>query len=118
MSPYVLNIFSRIISGEIPCKKVLETPHSLAFHDLHPKAKIHILLIPKGHYSHATDFYGTAGEEEIVDFARAMAKLSHTMDLSQGLRWVTNESIHGHQEIPHFHFHLLGGEDLTHVASL
>jgi hypothetical protein len=44
------NIFARILRGEIPNKTVLETPHTLAFHDIHPQAPVHVLVIPKGAY--------------------------------------------------------------------
>ncbi|MDE3028274.1 MAG: HIT domain-containing protein, partial [Paracoccaceae bacterium] len=44
------NIFARILRGEIPNKTVLETPHCLAFHDIHPQAPVHVMVIPKGAY--------------------------------------------------------------------
>ena len=44
------NIFAKILRGEIPCNKVLETEHSLAFHDINPAAPKHVLVIPKGSY--------------------------------------------------------------------
>ncbi|HRC25986.1 MAG TPA: HIT domain-containing protein, partial [Alphaproteobacteria bacterium] len=44
------NVFARILRGEIPCRRIHEGPHVLAFPDLHPKAPVHILVIPKGAY--------------------------------------------------------------------
>ena len=50
------NIFAKILREEIPCKKIYENEHALAFHDLNPQAKIHILVIPKGKYISFADF--------------------------------------------------------------
>ena len=50
------NIFAKILRGEIPCKKVLETEHALAFHDIEPQAAVHVLVIPKGPYVNADHF--------------------------------------------------------------
>ena len=44
------NIFAKILRGEIPCKKVYENDHVLAFHDVNPQKKVHVLVIPKGEY--------------------------------------------------------------------
>ena len=65
------NIFARILRGEIPCKKVFENDHALAFHDINPQAKVHVLVIPKGAYTNMTDFSAKASEAEIAGFVRA-----------------------------------------------
>lgn len=107
------NLFAKILRGEIPCKQAYESTHVLAFWDIAPKAKVHILVIPKGAYATASQFYGTATDGEILDFARAMATIPKQLDLeTNGLRWITNQGKYGHQEVPHFHMHLLGGEPL------
>jgi diadenosine tetraphosphate (Ap4A) HIT family hydrolase len=54
------NIFARILRGEIPSKKVYEDDHVLAFHDIHPQAPVHILVIPKGRYVSFDDFSAKA----------------------------------------------------------
>ena len=54
------NIFARILRGEIPCKKVYEDEHVLAFHDINPQAPIHVLVIPKGEYVSFDDFSAKA----------------------------------------------------------
>mgnify|MGYP003844718741 CR=1 FL=1 len=59
------NIFARILRGEIPCKRVHETPHALAFHDINPQAPIHVLVIPKGRYVSWDDFSAKASDAEI-----------------------------------------------------
>lgn len=111
------NIFARILRGEIPCKKVLETEHSLAFHDINPQAPLHVLVIPKGAYVTYDDFATKASDAEIADFTRACAKVCAELgvDASQpgsGYRVISNAGEHSHQEVPHLHFHILGGRPL------
>ena len=50
------NIIAKILRGEIPCKKVYENDHVLAFHDINPQKKVHVLVIPKGEYVDLDDF--------------------------------------------------------------
>ena len=57
------NIFARILRGELPCKKVYEDGFALAFHDIHPLAPVHVLVIPKGEYISQADFCATAPAE-------------------------------------------------------
>ena len=64
------NIFAKILKGEIPCNKVYEDEHSLAFEDINPQAKIHILLIPKGKYISMDDFSSKASIDEFNSFFR------------------------------------------------
>ena len=105
------NIFARILRGEIPNKTVLESPHSLAFHDIAPQAPVHILVIPKGAYVDFADFAANATAEEIADFHRTAAKVCEIAGLStgEGFRAITNAGAHGMQEVPHYHLHILGG---------
>ena len=107
------NIFARILRGEIPCNKLLETAHSLAFHDIRPQAPVHVLVIPKGPYVSYDDFAANASDAEIVDFHRAVARVTRDLgidlDQGQGFRAITNAGAHGVQEVPHFHLHILGG---------
>src|SRR5690349_9053111 len=62
------NIFAKILRGEIPSKTVMETEHSLAFHDINPLAPLHVLVIPKGAYVSWDDFSAKASDAEIADF--------------------------------------------------
>ena len=68
------NIFAKILRGEIPCDKVFENEHSLAFNDISPQAKVHVLVIPKGAYTDIDDFYSNASENEIVSFTKAVSR--------------------------------------------
>ena len=66
------NIFARILRGELPCKKVYEDAFALAFHDIHPQAPVHVLVIPKGEYISQADFCAQAPAELVVGFWRAV----------------------------------------------
>ena len=66
------NIFAKILREEIPCKKVYENEYALAFHDVNPQSKIHILVIPKGKYISFADFSENALPEEINGFMKAV----------------------------------------------
>lgn len=108
------NIFARILRGEIPNKTVLETAHTLAFHDLHPQAPVHVLVIPKGPYVTFDHFAAEASVEEIMDFHRTAASVCAMLGIApgEGYRVITNAGAHGLQEVPHFHLHILGGRPL------
>ena len=111
------NVFAKILRGEIPCSKVLETEHSLAFHDISEQAKVHVLVIPKGAYVSAEHFGAEASEAEIVDFVRAIARVARETGIAEasggkGFRTISNAGPHGRQEVPHYHVHVVGGEPL------
>jgi histidine triad (HIT) family protein len=119
MRPYdSQNIFAKILRGEIPAKTYGETAHSLAFHDIAPQAPVHLLVIPKGAYVDLADFSARASAEEIVDFHRFCAAICEGLNLTaQGFRAIANAGLHGGQEVPHFHLHLLGGAPLGPMLS-
>ncbi len=104
------NIFARILRGELPCRKVYEDEHALAFHDINPQAPVHILVIPKGRYVSWDDFSAEASETEIAGFVRAVGTVARDQGLVEpGYRMLANVGQHGHQEVPHLHVHLFGG---------
>lgn len=111
------NVFAKILRGEIPNKTVLETAHSLAFHDIRPQAPVHVLVIPKGPYVSFDHFGAEGSDAEIVDFTRTVARLCADLGVSpgagdSGYRLITNAGLHGVQEVPHYHIHILGGRGL------
>ena len=107
------NIFAKILRGEIPCSKVYEDEHVLAFHDINPQAPVHILVIPKGAYVSWDDFSARAGEGEIAGFIRAVGHVAREQALVEpGYRLLANIGAHGGQEVPHLHVHLFGGAPL------
>ncbi len=107
------NIFARILRGEIPAKTVYEDDHALAFEDINPQAPVHVLVIPKGRYVSFDDFSRDASEAEIAGFMRAVGTVARDLKLVEpGYRLLANIGAHGHQEVPHLHVHLFGGEPL------
>ncbi|HUQ13392.1 MAG TPA: histidine triad nucleotide-binding protein [Novosphingobium sp.] len=107
------NVFAKILRGEIPCRKVYEDEHALAFHDLHPQAPIHVLVIPTGAYVGWDDFSSRASEAEIAGFVRAVGHIARAQGLVEpGYRLLVNLGAHGGQEVPHLHVHLFGGRAL------
>lgn len=113
------NIFARILRGEIPCAKVHEDSHVLAFRDIRPQAKVHVLVIPKGAYLSAQDFGERASEAEIAALSRAVAKIAAELGIAEsGYRLISNTGGHGHQEVPHYHVHILGGQPMGKMVSL
>jgi len=113
------NIFAKILRGEIPCDKVYEDEHVLAFRDIRPQAKIHALIIPKGAYISAQDFSAQASEAEVVGFTRSIAKVVDKLGLAAGgYRIIANIGSDGGQEVPHYHIHVLGGQKIGRMVNL
>jgi histidine triad (HIT) family protein len=107
------NIFARILRGEIPNRTVLETAHTLAFHDINPQAPVHVMVIPKGLYVTFDHFAADASEAEIADFHRTAAQVCAMLGVTgPGYRVISNAGGHGAQEVPHYHLHILGGRPL------
>lgn len=113
------NVFARILRREIPCDPLYEDDHVLAFRDIRPQAKAHALIIPKGAYESAQDFSATAAPTEILAFVRAIPEVARRLGLGEsGYRLIANTGADGHQEVPHFHLHILGGEPLGPMVNL
>jgi diadenosine tetraphosphate (Ap4A) HIT family hydrolase len=107
------NVFAKILRGEIPCDKVYEDAHVLAFKDIEPQTPTHILVVPKGRYSSFDDFSRNASEAEIAGLVRAAGKIARDLGLAQpGYRILANTGPDAHQEVMHFHLHLFAGKDL------
>ena len=107
------NVFARIIRGELPCTKVYEDEHVLAFRDINPQAPTHVVLIPKGEYVSSDDFSETASDAELAAFMRAIARIAKAEGIvASGYRILANHGAAARQEVPHFHLHLFGGRDL------
>ena len=107
------NIFARILRGELPNKTVMESEHSLAFHDINPLAPIHVLVIPKGAYVSWDDFADQASDAEITDFTRTIGKVAAMVGADQqGYRILSNIGKRGGQEVAHLHVHIFGGAPL------
>ena len=113
------NIFARILRGEIPNRTVLESTHTLAFHDINPAAPVHVLVVPKGPYVTFDHFAEAASAEELVDFHRTAAKVCALLGVAPGAgyRAISNTGMDGMQEVPHYHLHILGGRAMGPLIS-
>ncbi len=106
-------IFCRVVSGEIPSRKVYEDDEVYAFHDINPQAPTHVLVIPRRHIEKLSDI----SEKDLP----LMGKLLHTaktvaesLDLhNDGFRLVINNGANAHQTVFHLHVHVLGGRRFT-----
>ena len=102
-------IFCKIVDKEIPNKTVLEDEKFLAFEDINPQAKIHVLIIPKQHI----DSFEQVSPELMAEMTSFIQKVAKVLDVdSSGYRLITNIGENGGQEVPHLHFHILAGEKL------
>ena len=107
------NIFARILRGELPCRKVYEDEHVLAFDDINPLAPLHILVIPKGRYVSWDDFSETASDAELAAFVRGVGRVAREAGLvAPGYRLLANVGANSGQEVPHLHVHIFGGKGL------
>ncbi len=107
-------LFCKLVNGEIPSNKVLEDDNFIAFHDINPIAPIHLLIIPKVHVEKFQD----VKPEMMAAMTAFIQAVAEKMELDRsGYRLVTNNGSDGGQEVPHLHFHLLGGTRLkwTHL---
>jgi diadenosine tetraphosphate (Ap4A) HIT family hydrolase len=113
------NIFAKILRGEIPCDRVYENDHALAFRDINPQAPSHILVIPKGRYISFEDFSRNAGAAEIEGFVRAAGEVARGIEgaVEKGFRLLANHGQDAHQEVHHFHLHIFAGRDMGPMIS-
>jgi len=119
MSYDMNNVFAKIIRGEIPCDKVYEDDYVLAFKDIRPQAKVHAMVIPKGPYVSSQDFSEKASDAEIVALNRAIHKVATQLGLGlTGYRLIANSGPDSRQEVPHFHLHILGGQNMGRMVCL
>jgi histidine triad (HIT) family protein len=101
-------IFCKIAAGDIPAKKVYEDDELVAFHDIHPWAPVHVLLVPKAHIVSMAE----VGDEHAALLGRMMAlapRLMRELGVANGFRQVVNTGRDGGQEVMHLHMHVMGG---------
>lgn len=107
------NIFAKVLRQEIPCNKVYEDDFVLAFHDIAPQAKVHVLVIPKGKFINFKDFVDNAGPDFITGFYQGVSKIIDQLSIAEsGFKLVSNTGKDGGQEVPHYHIHILAGQKL------
>jgi len=104
-------IFKKIIDKEIPADVVYEDDLCMAFRDIAPKAPVHVLVIPKKEIATIDDL---ADEDAplLGHMWMTIRNLAKELGLEQGYRVVVNCKEGGGQEVPHLHFHILGGRNL------
>ncbi len=109
-------LFCKIIKGEIPSKKVYEDENVYAFHDIHPQAKVHLLFV---HRNHTRNINEMADEQEgLAQMFQSIKKYTKESGLvNTGFRVVTNQGQDACQTVFHTHFHVLGGEQLSHFGA-
>jgi len=112
------NIFARILRGEIPARKVYEDEYALAFHDITPKAPVHVLVLPKGEFETLHDFGANASPELAAGLWNAVAKVAELTGIAKtGYRTIINTGPDGGQEVGHVHIHILGGRPIGRMVS-
>jgi diadenosine tetraphosphate (Ap4A) HIT family hydrolase len=101
------NVFAKILRGEIPCRKILETPHAVAFHDIAPRARVHALVIPRGEYADICDFAARAPESAVSGFWNAVRDAAGALGVAENFRAVANTGAKAGQAVFHFHVHIM-----------
>ncbi len=109
-------LFCKIAAGEIPSKKVYEDDNMLAFHDIHPEAPVHVLVIPKTHIG-SMDEVNAANSAVIAKIFEKIPEIAKAAGIVNGYRVISNCGHDAGQSVPHLHFHILGGKELPlHLA--
>ena len=104
-------LFCKIINGEIPSNKVYEDERVLAFYDINPEAKVHVLVVPKLHIASANDITEENSKEVAYIFTK-IPEIARLAGITNGYRIITNSGEDSCQSVMHLHFHILGGEKL------
>ncbi len=101
-------IFCKIVAGQIPARKVFEDEELLAFHDIHPWAPVHVLVIPKLHIASLAEV--EPQHHALLGRMLGLApRLMKELGVVNGFRTVINTGRDGGQEVPHLHMHVFGG---------
>lgn len=107
------NPFAKILKNELPAKIIYEDDFSIGFLSIDPKAKTHILVIPRGEYVNWTDFVKNASEKEQISFNRAIINIVDKEKLVDGYRLIYNCGKNSGQSVFHLHCHILANQVLT-----
>ena len=105
-------LFCQIAKGDIPSAKVYEDDNILAFKDINPQAPVHVLVIPKKHIQ-SVDEITKESSQMIADIFEKIPKIAKKLDLKNGYRIISNAGSDACQSVPHLHFHILGGDQLS-----
>ena len=102
-------LFCKIVAGEIPCDRVREDEHTVAFRDLRPQAPVHVLVVPR---VHVASMWELDDPELAGHLFHAAAAVAREQGLERGWRLIVNSRGEGGQEVDHLHAHVLGGKRL------
>ncbi len=103
-------LFCSIAEGKIPSNKVFEDDKVIAFHDIDPKAPVHVLIIPKMHMDNVLELDDA---EIMCAMYHAVREIVAKLNIENGFRLVINTGADGGQTVAHLHMHLLSGRSLT-----
>jgi histidine triad (HIT) family protein len=104
-------LFCKIINGDIPSDKVYEDEKVFVFRDINPKARVHLLMVPREHVASLNELT-PAHDALMTHMLRLLPQLAREQELETGFRTIINTGKGGGQEVFHLHIHLLGGDDL------
>jgi len=104
------NVFAKILRGEIPNKTVYSDDAGLAFYDVSPRARVHVLVIPRGEYVDIFDFTQNASADEQIAFWACVRKTVEKLGLRDNFRTIANTGRGAGQSVMHFHVHIMSDE--------
>ena len=107
------NVFAKILRGEIPCKEVYSDDNVLAFYDVAPRARVHVLVIPRGEYRDIFDFTQNAPVDVQAAFWNGFRNTIEKLGLRDNFRTVANTGRGAGQSVMHFHIHIMSDERFT-----
>jgi len=103
-------LFCKIVNKEIPANVEMENENFLAFHDINPKAPVHMLVIPKQH----VDSFNEVTPETMAGMTTFIQEVAEHVGIKEsGYRLISNVGHNGGQEVKHLHWHVIGGAKLT-----
>jgi histidine triad (HIT) family protein len=109
-------VFCRIIAGTAPSRKVYENQYVLAFWDIRPRAKVHLLVIPKQHVASLKELDDLSVETRAALLSACVKVARDQGILEDGFRLISNSGTNASQSVFHLHFHVVGGERLREDA--
>lgn len=104
------NVFDKIIRDEIPSQRLYADDFAVAFYDAYPRAKTHVLVVPRGEYTDIYDFTANAPEKLQIGFWNAVRKTVDALNLRDNFRIVANTGAGAGQSVFHFHVHIMSDE--------
>ena len=109
-------LFCKIVAGDIPSAKVYEDEFCYAFRDINPQAPTHVLVVSKAHVANLTEA-AALPDNALAAMLRAIPKIAAQEKLEKGYRVVSNCGPDACQSVPHLHFHILGGRQMSDEMS-